>query len=141
MTDTKTVLPQRLFAVTIGSGDIERLRSFYETWGWRQAPFSTDEYAAFEMGGAFVSFFSRERLGAEAAPGEQAAATGWNGITLAVNLDTREDVDASWQSAVAAGAVAVGRPEDRPWGGRSGYVADPEGNRWEIAWVPPMPGA
>jgi uncharacterized glyoxalase superfamily protein PhnB len=139
MTDTKTVLPQRLFAVTIGSEDIERLKHFYETWGWKQAPFSTDEYAAFEMGGAFVSFFSRERLGAEAAPGEAAAASGWNGITLAVNLDKREDVDTSWQSAVSAGAMAVGRPEDRPWGGRSGYVADPEGNRWEIAWVPPMP--
>jgi len=24
----------------------------------------------------------------------------------------------------------------RFWGGRSGYIADPEGNRWEIAWAP-----
>ena len=34
-----------------------------------------------------------------------------------------------------AGAVSVAEPADREWGGRSGYVADPEGNRWEIAWA------
>ena len=37
---------------------------------------------------------------------------------------------------VAAGARKVGQIVDRPWGGRSGYVADPEGNRWEVAWAP-----
>jgi len=37
---------------------------------------------------------------------------------------------------VAAGARVVGAPVDREWGGYSGYVADPEGNRWEIAWLP-----
>jgi uncharacterized glyoxalase superfamily protein PhnB len=29
-------------------------------------------------------------------------------------------------------------PVDRDWGGRSGYFADPEGNRWEVAWAPGM---
>ena len=37
---------------------------------------------------------------------------------------------------VAAGARKVGQIADRPWGGRSGYVSDPEGNRWEVAWAP-----
>ena len=40
----------------------------------------------------------------------------------------------------AAGQVADGtvlaEPVDRDWGGRSAYIADPEGNRWEIAWAP-----
>jgi uncharacterized protein len=27
-------------------------------------------------------------------------------------------------------------PNDRPWGGRSAFVADPEGNRWEFIWGP-----
>jgi hypothetical protein len=25
---------------------------------------------------------------------------------------------------------------DRSWGGRSAFMADPEGNRWEITWSP-----
>jgi hypothetical protein len=29
-----------------------------------------------------------------------------------------------------------GRPTDRSWGGRSAFMADPEGNRWEITWSP-----
>jgi uncharacterized glyoxalase superfamily protein PhnB len=37
---------------------------------------------------------------------------------------------------VAAGATPVAEPVDREWGGRSAYIADPEGNRWEIAWAP-----
>ena len=27
--------------------------------------------------------------------------------------------------------------EDAFWGGRSSYWADPEGNVWEVAWLPP----
>jgi uncharacterized glyoxalase superfamily protein PhnB len=61
---------------------------------------------------------------------------GWSGVTLGVNVDTGAAVDAAFASAVAAGARAVAEPQDRPWGGRSGYIADPEGNRLEIAWAP-----
>lgn len=35
-----------------------------------------------------------------------------------------------------AGAQVIGAPVDREWGGYFGYVADPERNRWEIAWLP-----
>ena len=28
------------------------------------------------------------------------------------------------------------RPEEREWGGYTGYFADPDGVRWEIAWNP-----
>jgi uncharacterized glyoxalase superfamily protein PhnB len=45
-------------------------------------------------------------------------------------------VDDVFAGFVAAGATVVAEPVDRSWGGRSGYIADPEGNRWEIAWVP-----
>jgi hypothetical protein len=27
-------------------------------------------------------------------------------------------------------------PVDRDWGGASAYFADPEGNTWEVAWLP-----
>jgi len=37
-------------------------------------------------------------------------------------------------TAVAASATPIAAATDRPWGGRSAFVADPEGNRWEITW-------
>jgi predicted enzyme related to lactoylglutathione lyase len=36
----------------------------------------------------------------------------------------------------AAGGSIVKEPIDAVWGGRSAYFADPEGNLWEVAWMP-----
>ena len=57
-------------------------------------------------------------------------------MTLAINVADREAVDRTFSAAIAAGARAVGHPTTREWGGYSGYVADPEGHRFEIAWLP-----
>lgn len=60
----------------------------------------------------------------------------WNGVTLAVNLSSRAEVRGVYAAAIACGATAVAEPTERDWGGFSGYIADPEGNRWEVAWAP-----
>lgn len=60
---------------------------------------------------------------------------GFSGVTLACNVDSEAEVDEAFAAAVAAGATAIAEPVHREWGGRSAYVADPEGNRWEIAWA------
>jgi len=44
-----------------------------------------------------------------------------------------DDVDAAFARAVAAGGNAIGAPEDRHYGERSGFVTDPFGNHWYIA--------
>ncbi|HSO70879.1 MAG TPA: hypothetical protein VLQ67_14745, partial [Arachnia sp.] len=38
--------------------------------------------------------------------------------------------------AEAAGASAVSLGQQRDWGGYSGYFADPDGVRWEVAYNP-----
>jgi catechol 2,3-dioxygenase-like lactoylglutathione lyase family enzyme len=135
MSTNTTVVPQSFYAVTLGVDDVASQRAFYEQWGWQAKPYSTAEYVAFDLQGTIVAFVEKGLLGSEAAPGEAIAEGGWKGLALAVNLPQREDVDAIWKAAVAAGARSVAEPEDRPWGGRSGYIADPEGIRWDIAWV------
>jgi len=50
-------------------------------------------------------------------------------------VDSPEQVDTVFLAAVAAGATPVAEPVNGDWGGRSAYIADPEGNRWEIAWA------
>jgi uncharacterized protein len=138
---TTALMPQSLFAVTMGSRDIARQRRFYESWGWTAVPYSNEEYVAFSLSGATVAFFEAEKLTEEAASGASTPPDGaWNGVTLAVPVAAKDDVDTTWRAAIDAGASAVADPVDRPWGGRSGYVADPEGNRWEIAWIPPLAG-
>ncbi|MEU7751595.1 VOC family protein [Micromonospora sp. NPDC049171] len=130
-----STVPSRLSVVTLGARDIGVLRSFYRSLGWPELPSSDDDWSAFLLGGVLFALFGLPELAAEAAPGVPAPAGGWSGVTLACNVDSREEVDGAFAAAVAAGATVVAEPTDRPWGGRSGYIADPEGNRWEIAWA------
>ncbi|WP_432052127.1 VOC family protein [Streptomyces xiamenensis] len=127
-------LPSRLSVVTLGARDLPGLRRFYRGLGWEEIPSSDDEWAGFLLGGVLLALYPVDELAAEAATAIPSPA-GWSGITLACNVDGPQQVDAAFTTAVAAGATAVADPVDRPWGGRSAYIADPEGNRWEIAWA------
>ncbi len=44
-----------------------------------------------------------------------------------------DDVDATYQHALEAGAVCLEEPADMPYGDRRGMVKDPCGNDWQIA--------
>ena len=44
-----------------------------------------------------------------------------------------EDVDAAYKRAIAAGAISVAAPEDKPYEERAGGVRDSFGNIWYIA--------
>ena len=58
---------------------------------------------------------------------------GLNGHTeIALYVDTFEEVDAEYEKAISNGAVSVLEPETEPWGQRTCYIADPEGNLIEI---------
>ena len=64
---------------------------------------------------------------------------GLNGhFEIALYVDSFEEVDAVFQKAVAQGAEPVLEPELEPWGQRTCYIADPEGNLIEIgSWNKP----
>jgi catechol 2,3-dioxygenase-like lactoylglutathione lyase family enzyme len=60
--------------------------------------------------------------------------SGTNGtLELAFSLLAFKDVDREYTRVVAAGAVPVFPPTDEPWGQRTSYVADPDGNLIEIS--------
>ena len=44
-----------------------------------------------------------------------------------------DDIDATYQRALEAGAVSLEEPGDMPYGDRRGMVEDPCGNVWQIA--------
>ena len=58
---------------------------------------------------------------------------GLNGhMEIALYVDTFEEVDKEYEKATSKGAVSVLEPETEPWGQRTCYIADPEGNLIEI---------
>ena len=127
-------VPERLTLVTLGARDAVALANFYRGLGWKQGPSADDGFCSFLLHNVVVAVYPVEALGAEAAPGEGPPTGGWRGVTLAINVGSADEVDSTWQAFVDAGATPVLAPQTMAWGGRSSYVADPEGHRWEIAW-------
>ncbi len=58
---------------------------------------------------------------------------GFNGhFEIALYVDTFEEVDREYARIIANGAHSVLEPTTEPWGQRTCYISDPEGNLIEI---------
>ncbi len=58
---------------------------------------------------------------------------GYNGhFEIALYVDTFEEVDNTFKEVVSKGARPILEPTTEPWGQRTCYIADPEGNLIEI---------
>ena len=137
------VVPQQLTLVTLGARDRAELDRFYRSWGWIPANDSPDDATFFDLGGVRLAIWSAEPLRDEAAPGSPVPPPAWTSVSFAIHVAEPGAVDDTYDQAVAAGVEAIARPDNRDWGGRSAYVADPEGTRWAFVWSPdwPLPGA
>ena len=130
-------MEQRISLVTLGVGDLDRSREFYERLSWRRSMADAEGIVFFQTGGIAFSLYPRADLARDAniAP-DAGGATGVGAVALAHNTRTREEVDAVMAEAEAAGATILKPAEDAFWGGYSGSFADPDGHPWEVAWNP-----
>lgn len=130
------MIPARISLVTLGAIDLDALRAFYRRLGWKEAAISQEGFAAFETGGGILALYPLDALTEDAGLPPAVRRESFRGVTLAANVSARDAVDAAIAAARAAGAKILKEPRDADWGGRSGYFADPEGNVWEVAWMP-----
>jgi len=124
---------QRVTLITLGVGDLERARRFYEAIGWHTNAAPADDVVFFQAGDMVVALWDRERLAEDSCVDD---APGWGGVTLALNLASPEEVDRVTEEARAAGARIGREPAETFWGGYSAVFIDPEGHPWEIAHNP-----
>lgn len=131
-------MEQRVSFITLAVADVERSRAFYvDGLGWEPI-FAGDDVLMLPVADRLIlSLWSVEGFTAEIG---EAPASGVAPLTLAHNLATPAEVDAVLAEAAALGA-AVSPAREREWGGYSGYFADPDGFRWEIAVNPGETGA
>ncbi len=129
------MIPARVSLVTLGVRDLASMRAFYRGLGWSEA-ISTETFAAFRTGGAVLGLFPLDALARDANTEEATGEGGFRGVTLAINVEEKEGVDEVIEEVRAAGGRIVKEPIEADWGGRSGYFSDPEGNLWEVAWLP-----
>lgn len=126
-------MDQRLSLITLGVDDLARSRAFFEQGlGW--TPASASEGVCFyQLPGLALGLFGREDLAQDA---KRPIDGRFSGVTIAINGRSRQEVDAMFAEALAAGATAVKAPEEVFWGGYSGYFADLDGHTWEVAHNP-----
>ena len=128
-------MKQQISVITLGVSDLGRSRTFYgEGFGWKPV-FENEEILFYQMNGLVLGLWLTEKLAADM----QRAATPPGSMSLAHNVSAKEEVDALLDRLVAHGGKLM-RPGDAPpHGGYRGYVADPDGHSWEIAFNPAWP--
>ena len=121
-----------IMAIELLVRDLARCTAFYrDTLGLEvRESESTSDSVSFQMGNVY--FFLLEVSGAARMVSSQALELSLEGgprVLLAAGV---EDVDASYEALNARGVTFLRPPTDQPWGLRTAYFADPEGNLWEI---------
>ncbi|HVV93800.1 MAG TPA: VOC family protein [Hyphomicrobiales bacterium] len=129
----------RINVVTLGVRDLAAATAFYERLGFTRSKGASSEGVSFFPlgGGGVLALFGHDALAEDAALSPEGS--GFRAISLARNARSEAEADALVDAFVAAGGRLVKRPSKVFWGGYSGYVADPDGHLWEIAFNPHWP--
>ncbi len=129
-------MDQRVSIITLGVADIKKSHEFYKALGWKPVEHEHSESIVFfQCLGMVVALYPRELLAVDAGV-SSAKNDEFSGITLAYNVNGKEEVHATVEQARKAGAKILKEPQDVFWGGYHSYVADPDGHLWEIAFNP-----
>ena len=128
---------QHLHIVTLGVRDFEESKRFYaETLGWKISR-PQEGIAFFQAGGVVLALFPREELAKDALVHAEGGA--FAGFTLAYNAQSESEVDEIIRELKSKGVKIIKEPQKVFWGGYSSYFADPDDNRWEVAYNPFFP--
>lgn len=122
--------------ITLGTHNHAASARFYQHgFGWVPA-FEDDDIVFYQLNGTVLGVWTADKLAEDAG---RPHGDNPSPIALAHNLPSQEAAADLIERLVAAGGT-VTRPGDAPpHGGWRGYVADPDGHAWEIAWNPDWP--
>ena len=129
-------MEQHINYITLGVADLAESRRFYrDVFGWQETADSNENIAFFQAGNALLlALFGQAALARDAQIPEQSS--GFPRFTLAHNVGSEAEVDALFAGFAAKNANVIKAPQKVFWGGYSGYLADPDGFLWEIAFNP-----
>ena len=127
-------MEQHINFITLGVRNLDAMKRFYtDVFGWTPLK-DSDGIVFFQLNGLILALFPEDELAADA--GIEPGASGFKRFTLAVNFRSELAVDQAFAALEKNGVSVIKRPEKVFWGGYSGYVADIEGNLWELAYNP-----
>ncbi|WP_445501733.1 VOC family protein [Microvirga sp. G4-2] len=126
-------MQHQISVVTLGVRDLARSRRFYaEGFGWHPV-FENEEIIFYQMNGFVLGTWLRNALAEDM---QSNCVAGPGAYSLAHNVASREDVQATIDHLSGFGGRILRPADEPPHGGMRGYVADPDEHAWEIAWNP-----
>lgn len=121
---------------TIGlfTTDNAKMVTFYrDIFGFKTAWNGSDPYVEMTLGTSRIIMFPRDAF-EQMTSQQYAYPNGTNGtVEHSFDVPCFADVDKEYERAVDMGAKPIFAPTTEPWGQRTCYVADPEGNLIEIS--------
>lgn len=129
----------RLDVLTLGVRDLAVARRFYvDGLGWSPRLEVAQEVVFVQVGhGLLLALYGADDLardtGDDGAAGRSTAPVT---VTLGHIVHSEPEVDAVLETAERAGGQVVRAGRRMDWGGYSGFFADPDGYRWEVAHNP-----
>lgn len=122
----------KMTAVGLFVTDMEKMVSFYRDVMGMDTDWDASPNAELSSGDMRLIMFGRNDF-EDMTSRTFSYPDGMNGtVELAFDVPVFEDVDMEFKRVVEAGAKPVLSPVTEPWGQRTSYVADPEGNLIEI---------
>ncbi|MCL2445328.1 MAG: VOC family protein [Oscillospiraceae bacterium] len=127
--------PNKNMLVTLGVRDVAKAIDFYNGLGFK-VTFDGGAMGDFEMDGVRVALYCLDALANDVnVHNPPKISTGFSGITLAYNLDSKEAVDEMHAKVKALGGSVEHAPEKaKDWNGYHFYFRDLDGHYWEIAY-------
>ena len=127
----------RIIIITLGVADLPRAIRFYRDGLGFPTDAKDDASIAFFMtAGVRLALYPQKTLAEDISTNIELSPKGFGGITLAHNVDKKEEVAEVLALAQKVGGKIVKPAQDVFWGGHSGYFADLDGYYWEVAWAP-----
>lgn len=122
----------RIALITLLTDDAPRLATFYRKVLGFEVADDMGQYV--ELANEGVRFAICERAVMSEATGHKAyeAASSGQAFELAFPCHSPQAVDAAYERIVANGATPIKEPATMPWGQRTAFFADPEGNIHEL---------
>lgn len=122
----------KIALITILTDDVPRLVAFYRDVLGFAVENPRDDNTEFVSEGVRFAVCNRKELAnATHDPRFSEPARG-QAFELAFPLPTREDVDRAYAEITMNGAIPVQPPATMPWGQRTAFFADPDGNIHEL---------
>lgn len=121
--------------ITLGVEDLNQSIDFYENkFGWKRSELSNESIIFYDLNGTHLALYDREELAKDV--NVDPLGNGFRSFTMAYNTRSEKEVDDLIENLRKQGVQVIKEPQKVFWGGYSSYIADPDGNLWEIAFNP-----